>query len=64
MEDIMKKRISESISKNVKVVLNNNYVYSGKITNADDSYLEILDSKTGSYRLMRLDNIKDCEVMQ
>jgi hypothetical protein len=64
MEDIMKKRISESISKDVKIVLQNNFIYAGKITGCDDSSLEILDYKSGCYHIFRFDNIKDFEVRE
>jgi len=62
MEDIMKKRIIESVGKDVKIVLQNNFIYAGKITGCDDSHLEILDYKTNSYHVFDLGNIKDCEV--
>jgi small nuclear ribonucleoprotein (snRNP)-like protein len=62
MEDIMKKRIIESVGKEVKIVLQNNFIYAGKITGCDDTHLEILDYKTNSYHVFDLNNIKDCEV--
>ena len=62
MEDIMKKRVKGSVDKEAKIVLKNNYIYSGKITGGDDNYLEILDYKSGSYHVFDLENIKDLEV--
>ena len=58
----MKKRLTESVGKTAKLVLQNNFIYKGKITNCDDKYLEILDFKSGSYHICNLENIKDCEV--
>ncbi len=58
----MKKRMKKSISKNAKIVLQNGYIYSGKLINCDDKYLEILDYKTNHYHVFDLSNIKDLEV--
>lgn len=60
----MKKRISESIGKDVKLVLQNNFIYAGKITNADDKYFEILDYKSDSYHVFEFSNVKDFEVRE
>lgn len=62
MEDILNKRMIESVGKDVKLVLQNGYIYSGKITNCDEKYLEILDSKTQTYHVIDLTNIKDVEI--
>ena len=64
MEDIMKKRIIESVGKDVKIVLQNNFIYAGKITGCDENHLEVLDYKTRSYHVFDLDNIKDLEVKE
>lgn len=62
MEEIMKKRLIESVGKDVKIVLQNNYIYAGKITACDEKHLEILDYKSNSYHVFDLDNVKDLEV--
>jgi len=64
MEDIMKKRLIESVGKDVKIVLKNNFIYAGKITGCDENHLEILDYKSNSYHVFDLDNVKDLEVKQ
>ena len=64
MEDIMKKRIMESVGKDAKIVLQNNFIYAGKITGCDDKHLEILDYRSSSYHVFDFGNIKDCEVKQ
>ncbi len=64
MEDIMKKRIIESVGKDVKLVLQNNFIYAGKITGCDENHLEILDYKSSSYHVFDLNNVKDFEVRQ
>ncbi|MHA1693668.1 MAG: hypothetical protein ACTSUG_00285 [Candidatus Helarchaeota archaeon] len=64
MEDLMKKRMINSVGKDVKIVLQNNFIYSGKISGCDKLYLEILDYKTNSYHIFELNNIKDAEIKQ
>ena len=60
----MKKRIIESVGKDAKIVLQNNFIYAGKITGCDETHLEILDYKSESYHVFDMTNIKDCEVKQ
>ena len=62
MSEIIKKRVSESIGKEIKIFLHNGWRYAGKITNCDDKYVEILDYKTSSYKIIEYCDIKDCEV--
>ena len=64
MSDIIKHRVSESVSKEAKIFLHNGYRYAGKITNFDDKYVEILDHKSGAYKIIEFCDIKDCEVQQ
>lgn len=62
MSEIIKERLRESISKEVKIFLHNGFRYVGKLTNTDDKFCEVLDYKTSSYKLIRFQDIKDCEV--
>jgi len=64
MEDILKNRIKESVGKVIKIILFSNYIYSGKIINVDDRFVEILDFKTSSYHVFDFENIKDLEVRE
>jgi len=64
MDEIFKKRASESIGKEIKVFLFNGFRYAGKITATDEKYVELLDYKTNSYKIIRFDDIKDCEVSE
>ena len=64
MNEIIKKRASESIGKEIKIFLLNGFRYAGKITNTDEQYVELLDYRTNSYRIIRFDDIKDCEVSE
>ena len=64
MSEIIKKRASESIGKETKIFLNNGYRYAGKITNCDDSYIEILDYKSSSYKIISIIDIKDMEIVE
>jgi len=62
MSEIIKKRVSESIGKDAKIFLHNGYRYAGKITNCDDNYVEVLDYKTDSYKIIEIVDISDMEV--
>ena len=62
MSEIIIKRVSESIGKEIKIFLHNGWRYAGKITNCDNKYVEILDYKTSSYKIIEFIDIKDCEV--
>jgi len=64
MSDIIKKRVSESLGKEIKIFLNNGWRYAGKITNTDEQYIEIIDYKTSSYKIIKFEDIKDCEVVR
>jgi sRNA-binding regulator protein Hfq len=64
MSDIIKKRVSESLGKEIKIFLNNGWRYAGKITNTDEQYVEIIDYKTSSYKIIKFEDIKDCEVVR
>jgi len=64
MSELIKKRMSESVGKEVKIFLHNGWRYAGKVTNVDEKYIEILDTKTNSYKIIEFIDIKDCEVEQ
>ena len=56
----MKKKVKESISKDVKIILKDNgWKYEGKLIDSDEKYLELLDYKSNSYHIFDLNNIKD-----
>lgn len=62
MSEIIKERLRESISKEVKIFLKNGFRYAGKITNTDEEVVEILDRLSDSYKIIRFEDIKDCDV--
>lgn len=64
MSELIKKRVNESIGKTVLIFLYNNFRFEGKITACDDECLEILDFRTGSYRLIKFNEIKEAEVRE
>jgi len=64
MSEIIKKRVNESEGKFAKIFLNNGWRYAGKITGSDDDYVEIFDEKTNSFKIIKFDDIKDCEVSE
>lgn len=62
MSEIIKHRVSESIGKKTKIFLHNGFRYEGKITNFDDKYVELIDFKSGAYKIIEFLDIKDIEV--
>lgn len=62
MSELLRKRVSESVGKVAKVFLHNGFRYEGKITNYDETYLEVLDFKTNAYKILSFSDIKDLEV--
>lgn len=64
MSEIIRKRVMESLGKETRIFLNNGWRYAGKITNCDEDYVEILDHKTNSYKIIKFIDIKDCEVKE
>lgn len=64
MSEIIKQRVKDSIGKEVKIFLHNNFRYAGKITNCDETYIEIFDTKSQSYKLILYEEIKDMEVKE
>lgn len=64
MSEIIRKRVSESIGKEVKIFLHNGFRYAGKIISCDEKYIEILDYKTQAYKFIEIIDIKDLGVEQ
>ncbi len=64
MSEIIIKRVSESIGKEIKIFLHNGYRFAGKVTNCDDKYIEILDYRSNAYKIIEISDIKDLEVGQ
>jgi len=64
MSELIKKRVSESVGKEAKLFLHNGYRYAGKITNFDDKYIEIIDFRSGAYKIIEFCDIKDMEVQK
>lgn len=62
MNELIKKRLNNSLGKTILIFTNNDFRYEGKLTNADDDYAEVLDYKSNSYRLIKLSDIKHLEV--
>lgn len=63
MSELLKRKIGESKGKEVIVFTLNNFRYSGKLTNSDEKFLEVLDRKTGNFKLIVLEEIKELEVL-
>jgi len=64
MSEIIKKRVEANIGKVVLIFLNNNFRFEGKLTGCDNDYLEMLDFKSDSYRIIKFSEIKELEVKE
>ena len=62
MSELLNERVKNSVGKTVLIFLHNNFRYEGKVTGCDDVFLEILDFKTNSYKIIALGEIKEVEV--
>jgi len=64
MSDVIKKRLSESEGKDIKLFMHNGFKYEGKLTNSDDTYVEILDYRSSSYIIKKIVDVRNVEVKQ
>lgn len=64
MNEIIKKRISESLGKDIKIFLNNGFRFAGKVTNCDDKYIEILDYVSSAYKIIDISQINNLEISE
>lgn len=62
MSEIINNKLRESLGKVIKVYLNNGFRFEGKLTNSDEKYIEILDFRSDSWKILLIDDIKDLEV--
>jgi len=62
MSEIIKERLKNSVGKDAELFTLNGFRFFGKIINSDEKYLEILDYKTDSYKIIILSEIKDLEI--
>jgi len=62
MSKIIIERAKKSKGKKVKIYLFNGFRFAGKLTNSDEKYLEILDDKSGCFKIIILKEISDMEV--
>lgn len=60
MNELINERIKQSIGKYVKIFLKNGFRYEGKITNADENYVEILERK--GYKIIQIIDISHLDV--
>jgi len=62
MSEIIKERAKSSIGKEVIIFTHNDFRYAGKLTNCDETYVEILDKVSGKYKIILINEIKDMEI--
>ena len=61
MSEIVRERVKQSIGKFVTIFLKNGFRYSGKITNCDNDYVEILEERHG-LKIIQLIDISELNV--
>lgn len=64
MSEIIKNRLKESEGKTITIFLNNNFRFTGKCLSSDENYLEMLDYKTNSIKIINLFEVKELEVRE
>ena len=64
MSEIIINRLKESEGKTIKIFLNNGFHYTGKCLGSDETYVEILDYKIDSIKVLSISDIKDLEVKE
>ncbi len=65
MSEILKKRLKKSIGKNIKIFLkDNNFKFEGRITNCDDTYVEILDKRLQDFKVIEISKISDIDLLK
>jgi len=62
MSELIKERVKNSLGKTITIFTTNDFRYRGKLINADEIYLEILDFKKNSFKLLKYEEIKEFEV--
>ena len=50
--------------KNIKVVLKNNYIFSGKVIRQDELFITLLDDRTKNQRLISIGTIENLEIKE
>ena len=58
----MRARLQESEGKEITIFLHNNFRFTGKCLKSDEKYLEMLDYKTNSIKIIEITEIKELEV--
>ena len=61
MSEIIINRVKQSIGKHVTIFLKNGFRYSGKITNCDEDYVEVLEEKHG-LKIIQLIDISEINI--
>ncbi len=56
----MSERLKSSVGKHAKIFLNNGFRFEGKITNCDDTYVELLEPK--GYKIILIKEISDVDI--
>ncbi len=62
MSDLITKRLEESKGKEIKIFLNNDFRYFGKLKDSDEKYVELFDYRSNSYKIIEISEIKELEV--
>lgn len=59
MSEIIKKQLSENISKRIKIIMTNDYIYRGNLEEVDDDFVSIKLDNSVDIKIIRIDVIKE-----
>ena len=62
MEQSIKERIKQSIGLEVKIYLKNGFRFAGRLTGADDIFIELLDYKSNSYKIIGYGEVSNLDI--
>jgi len=62
MSEILIARLKESIGSYAKIFLHNGFKFEGKITNCDDDFVELLETK--GYKIIKISDINDLDILK
>ena len=62
--ELIKKRLVDSLGKEVLIFLHNGFRYQGTISGCDDKYVELVQPRPKGYKIIELSQIAQVEVKE
>lgn len=59
MSEIIKKQLRENISKRIKIIMTNDYIYRGNLEEVDEDFVSIKLDNSVDIKIIRIDVIKE-----